>query len=167
MDFGEFDYTNVGQHKKINAWWRCASYVHSDINLFFMRSIALDGYGELKVGFIQDQTNYHSLIINTLTITDKSDQPVQMKQFHTPLTNSFSVETFPLFDGGCSNGRDVLRDYAEVLVEPAITTKSSPYNIYINGWYEYSDGAKELFEATVPMTVKRKRSVEPIVNFWP
>lgn len=180
--FGEHSYTNVSEHNEINVWWDASNYSGSGINPFFMWEIEKQGYSKLTIGFIRQPKNDSEVVIESLSCTDKKGTPVKIKPFETnnneirlkffelPVNLPFEEKTLPLFDRceeGCCGGRDVLRNYTELLIHPDIKKKYPPYKIHLKGHYIKNNGSTEPIDAEIIMSVKRKRRLTSIAECWP
>ncbi|WP_367874148.1 hypothetical protein [Luteolibacter sp. Populi] len=165
-DFHEHNYTNVGGHREINAWWRegDASF-NTALNPALMAHTGSAAGGEIRLGFIRPPGKDASVVVEELAMEDRRGKPVAVG-VALPLRLPFKKEDFPICGVKDQEG-PVMKHYAEFTIRPEVSIAAAPYRITLRGYYRRSGGAKERIDTRIVMDLKRERDFSSIVECWP
>ena len=165
-DFHDHNYSNVGGHREINAWWREGDEsFNTDVNPALMAHTGSAAGGEIQLGFIRPAGKDASVVVEELTIEDRRGKPGAVG-VALPLRLPFKKKDFPICGVKGQDG-PVTKHYAEFAIRPEVSIAAAPYRITLRGHYRKSGGAKERIDTCIVMDLKRERELSNIADCWP
>ena len=159
--------TPANESLELTTWWRSDNYISSDISIMFMRFIELDGYGNLEIGFIRDQTNGLAINIDCIHLHDRENKPVLLADYASPQICPFVLVEFAACNQNDQTRTEGPKHYARTQRQVRLTKSTEPYTLFVSGHVELPNNKRSPFRASSQLSLTRKRSLEPIINFWP
>ena len=164
-NFHDHNYTNIGDHREINGWWEEGTKgFNTDINPLLMADGGSTEGGEIRLGFIRPPGKDRALLLDGLTMEDRSGKPVATG-ISLPQRLAFKPKEFPLC--GVKGEDRRMKSYAEIKIRPELSLGAAPYRISLRGSYLGRNGAREPIDARIVMDLERERELTNIADCWP